>query len=412
MRYAKSVGTFAAGLSIAILATVGAGPAFAGPVTPDNGAGQIQFNYRAVNGTTFNNVQDLPGLQAPPSLASQLSEEWDYISSTLCTDYIEGQAVQILQSNGGYTMKNWKCTLQTNGSLQVSMLSSSQLELSWVTQGNSISLNINAFSSPKISATFGASLNVDLNVDSSVTGNDGDPSGSPFTLSSESLSFGNADFTGSSLVPKKALQSADNTVDTMTVDPSTLPTPPSFIQMVDSANAFSHQVATAIYDTYLGVGSSETFDVYSAISDNVVVLTLARDGSAPPAPPTGCWIANYALDFEATCNSQQPPGVSGITIMETHLGWAGDADAYENGKWAVENANGQPYADINAWEFPSTYPTLYLAACSTNQWGDNCAQPTEFPNLNDPSSVPPPPHEPTPPPSPHPPLIPIHPPAP
>ena len=98
--------------------------------------------------------------------------------------------------------------------------------------------------------------------------------------------------------------------------------------------------------------------------------------------------------------------------METHLGWAGDADAYENGKWAVENANGQPYADINVWEFPSTYPTLYLAACSTNQWGDNCAQPTEFPNLNDPSSVPPPPHEPTPPPSPHPPLIPIHPPAP
>ena len=84
--------------------------------------------------------------------------------------------------------------------------------------------------------------------------------------------------------------------------------------------------------------------------------------------------------------------------METHLGWTGGVDAYENASWLEENANGQPYADINAWEFPSTDPTLYLAACSANLWGYNCDQPEEFPNLNDPSSVPPPPNEPTPPP--------------
>ena len=65
--------TFVAGLSIAVLASVGAGPAFAGPVTSDNGADQVHFNYRSANGTTFYNVQDLPGLQAPASLASQLS---------------------------------------------------------------------------------------------------------------------------------------------------------------------------------------------------------------------------------------------------------------------------------------------------------------------------------------------------
>ena len=69
--------------------------------------------------------------------------------------------------------------------------------------------------------------------------------------------------------------------------------------------------------------------------------------------------------------------------METHLGALGDADAYQNGNWTVVNANGQPYADINAWEFPSTYPTLSLAACSMNEWGYTCAPPTEFTNLND-----------------------------
>lgn len=83
-RYAKSVGAFAAGLSVAVLASVGAGPAFAGPVTADNGADQLQFNYRAANGTTLYNVEDLPGLQAPASLGSQLSADWDDIRSTLC----------------------------------------------------------------------------------------------------------------------------------------------------------------------------------------------------------------------------------------------------------------------------------------------------------------------------------------
>ena len=42
--------------------------------------------------------------------------------------------MQILQSNGGYTMKNWQCTLETNGSLQVSALSASEVGLSWVTR--------------------------------------------------------------------------------------------------------------------------------------------------------------------------------------------------------------------------------------------------------------------------------------
>ena len=87
-----------------------------------------------------------------------------------------------------------------------------------------------------------------------------------------------------------------------------------------------------------------------------------------------------------------PAGVSEITIMETHLGALGNADACRNGHWTVVNANGEPYADINAWEFPSTYPTLSLAACSMNEWGYTCAPPTEYPNLNDPSSVPPPPN--------------------
>jgi hypothetical protein len=412
MRYAKSVGTFAAGLSIAVIATVGTAPAFAGPITAGNGATQLEFNYRAADGTTFNNVQDLPGLQVPASLASQLSADWDDIRSTLCTDYIEGQAAQILQSNGGYTMKNWQCTLQANGTLQVSALSSNEVELSWVTPGNSISLNINAFSSPKISATFGASLNVDVNVDGALTANDGDPSGSPLTLASDSLSFDNADFTGSSLVPKSALQSADQTVDTMSVEASTLPTAPNFNQMVAVTNAFYHQVATTVYDTYLGVGATETFAVAAAVDNNVFVLTLARDGSAPATPPGGCSIAEYALQFQATCSQEQPPEVTGITIMETHLGWAGGVDAYENGSWLEESANGQPYADINAWEFPSTYPTVYLAACSANIWGYNCDPSEEFPNLDDPSSVPPPPSDPASPPLHHPPIQPVHPPTP
>ncbi len=62
MRYNKSLVTLAAGLYIAVLASVGAGPAFAGPVTSGNGASQVQFNYRSASGTTFYNVQDLPGL--------------------------------------------------------------------------------------------------------------------------------------------------------------------------------------------------------------------------------------------------------------------------------------------------------------------------------------------------------------
>ncbi len=160
------------------------------------------------------------------------------------------------------------------------------------------------------------------------------------------------------------------------------------------------------------MGETETFAVDWAVNNSVLVLTLDRDGSAPTAPPTGCAIADDALDFRATCNSQQPPGVTGITIMETHLGWTGGVDAYENASWLEQNANGQPYADINAWGFPSTDPTLYLAACSANLWGYNCDQPQEFPNLNDPSSVPPPPNEPTPPPPHHPSIQPIHPPAP
>ncbi len=169
---------------------------------------------------------------------------------------------------------------------------------------------------------------------------------------------------------------------------------------------------TTVYNTYLGLGDSQYFDLYWTVDNNVVVLTLARDGSAPPVPPTGCCIGEYALYFHATCNAQQPPGVSQITIMETHLGWLGGVDAYENSAWTVENANGQPYADINAWEFGPTYPTLYLSACNENQWGQKCVpQPTELPNPDDPSNFPTP-HEPTPPPPPHPPLKPIHPPAP
>ncbi|HXW79526.1 MAG TPA: hypothetical protein VEJ84_08505, partial [Acidimicrobiales bacterium] len=387
MRYAKSVGTFAAGLSIAILATVGAGPAFAGPVTAGGTSGQIVFDYRTVSGTTLYNVQGLPGLPAPASLASQLSAQWGDLTAELCNTVIEPQAIQILNSNGGYTMKNWQCTVPTNGSLQLSQLSSTELQLSWQTQGISISFNINAFTSPKISGTFDADLNIDLDVGSGVTADDSSPTLSPLSLADESLSFGNANFTGSSLVPKSALQNTDGTVNSTTLDPSTLEAPPSFNQMVTSTNQFVHQVAAAVYNTYLGPGVSEYFDLDWAVNNNNLVLTLARDGSAPPAPPTGCSISAYALDFEATCNSQQPPGVSEITIMETHLGSMGDADNYENGNWTVVNANGQPYADINAWEFPSTDPTLYLAACSLNEWGSTCAAPTEFPNLNDPSSV-------------------------
>jgi hypothetical protein len=97
--------------------------------------------------------------------------------------------------------------------------------------------------------------------------------------------------------------------------------------------------------------------------------------------------------------------------METHFGTLGDADAYQNGNWTVLNANGQPYAEINAWEFPSTYPTLSLAACSMNEGGYTCAPPTEFSNLSDPSSVPPIPNGPTSPPPLHP-VQPIHPPTP
>jgi hypothetical protein len=411
MRYVKCAGTFAAGLTLAVAVTLGAGPAYAGPVTPGNGTGQVQFNYQAASGTTFYNVQDLPGLQAPASLASQLSAQWGYISDALCNDYIQGQAAQML---GKYTMKmgTWACTLATNGSLQASMLSPSQLQLSWVTQGNSISFKVNATGSPSITGTFDAALNVELNVGNSVTGDDGDPSGSPFSLSSENLSFDNANFKGSSLVPSSALQNADSTVDGLTDDPSTLPTPPSFNQMVASTNGFSHQVATAVFNTYLGAGASQYFDLYWAVDNNVVVLTLARDGAAPTVPPTGCWIGEYALYFRATCNAQQPPGVTEITIMETHHGWLGSVDANQNGAWEVENTNGQPYADINAWEFGLTYPTLYLSACSENQWGQNCVpQPSEFPNPDDPSNFPTP-HEPTPPPPPHPPLKPVHPPAP
>jgi hypothetical protein len=411
MRYAKLFGGFAAGLSIAILATTGAGPALAGPVPAGDDADQLQFNYQAPSGATFDNVQDLPGLQAPATLASQLSAQWGYITNALCNGYIQGQAVQML---GNYTMKSgtWACTLSTNGSLDVSMASPSQLQLSWVTQGNSISFNVNATTSPKITGTFGAALNVDLNVDGSVTGNDGDPSGSPFSVSSESLDFDNANFKGSSFVPGSALQNADNTVNGLTEDPSMLPTPPSFDQMVASTNAFAHQVATALYNTYLGAGASQYFGLTWAVDNNVLVLTLARNGSPPPVPPTGCWISEYALYFQATCNPQQPPGVTGITIMETHLGWSGTVDAYQDSAWTVENSNGQPYADIDAWEFGSTYPTLYLSACSENQWGQDCApQPTELPNPGDPSNFSSP-TGPASPPRPHPPLKPIHPPAP
>ena len=53
--------------------------------------------------------------------------------------------------------------------------------------------------------------------------------------------------------------------------------------------------------------------------------------------------------------------------METHLGWLGGVDADRNGALTVDNANDQPYADINAWEFGPTYPTPYLSACSENQ---------------------------------------------
>ncbi len=55
--------------------------------------------------------------------------------------------------------------------------------------------------------------------------------------------------------------------------------------------------------------------------------------------------------------------------METHLGALGDADAYQNGNWTVVNANGQPYADINAWEFPSTYPTLSFGRMQYERMG-------------------------------------------
>ena len=147
-----------------------------------------------------------------------------------------------------------------------------------------MSLKVNAFTSPNIAGTFTASLSVDLNVAGSLTANDGDQSGSPFTLSSESLSFDNAQFTGSSLVPKKALQGVDNQVDTMTVDPSTLSTPPSFGELLGSTNAFSHQVAAAVYNTYLGVGASETFAVSPAV-DNYVLVHFGTRRVSPVGTP-------------------------------------------------------------------------------------------------------------------------------
>ena len=376
MKYAKSVGTFAAGLSIAFMRHIGNRPCLR---RARDRRQSVPARSSSITlppaGPPSTTSRTCPGSSCRPASAAQLSSQWDYITQALCADYIEGQAAQMLQDNGGYTMKagSFNCALKTNGALQVSVLSPGEVRLSWVTQGDSISLKVNAFTSPNIAGTFTASLDVDLNVAGSLTANDGDPSGSPFTLSSESLSFDNAQFTGSSLVPKNALQGVDNQVDTMTVDPLTLSTPPSFGQLLGSTNAFSHQVAAAVFNTYLGVGASETFAVSPAVDNDVLVLTLARDGSAPSAPPSGCSISEYALDFEATCNSQQPAGVSEITIMETHLGALGDADAYQNGNWTVVNPNGQPYADINAWEFPSTYSTLSLAACSMNEWGYTCA---------------------------------------
>ena len=44
-------------------------------------------------------------------------------------------------------------------------------------------------------------------------------------------------------MPKMPCKGIDNQVDTMTLDPSTLSTPPSFGQLLGSTNAFSHHVA-------------------------------------------------------------------------------------------------------------------------------------------------------------------------
>ena len=87
------------------------------------------------------------------------------------------------------------------------------------------------------------------------------------------------------LCRKMPCKGIDNQVDTMTRRPVDALHPAQLRSAARQHQRLLPPGSAAVYNTYLGVGASETFAVSPAVDNDVLVVTLARDGSAPSARP-------------------------------------------------------------------------------------------------------------------------------
>ncbi len=365
--------------SIAGLASIAAKPA--GATGFDHWAGNLELDYRSPEGIVAQNLQNLdPGLNLP-SLQSTFADQWANILPSICPT-INAQVAQQVQ-NSGYSLASWDgCWMNPTGDLQATMLGPNQLALTWLVTGNSFSFDVNAFSTPKINATYDLEIDLVISANSTINGTDTASSPPAFTLESQTVRFSNANFSSNNVFLNAADPSfgshADNALDSKVLDLSTIPGHPDFYNIIGKYNALlikaAALVATDYVQKYFTPGANEYFDLIMSITPTNLVITLAKDGVPPADPPVGCELYGSNVFL---CSAQQPADIK--TLLLSVNGPVVQSVSYlQDGAWSNANFDGRPELTVNG------VGTYQVSVCGVDLWGQKC---TALTTVN----VPPPP---------------------